>query len=131
LTAERPELYRRIDARVDEQMARGLVAEIEALLARGYGWSLPAMSGLGYRQIGAALRGEMALEDGVQRLKFDTHRFVRHQYTWFRRDPRWHWVDTTAGLPFDAVLQAVDQWRAGGALAAPDLTGAAEPPPSS
>jgi tRNA dimethylallyltransferase len=116
---------------VNEQIARGLVAETAALHARGYGWTLPSMSGLGYRQIGAYLRGEMPLAEAVQRLKFDTHRFVRHQYTWFRRDPRWHWVDTTAGLPFDAVLQAVDQWRAGGALAAPDLTGAAEPPPSS
>lgn len=131
LHAERPELHRRIDARVDEQIARGLVAETAALHARGYAWTLPSMSGLGYRQIGAYLRGEMPLAEAVQRLKFDTHRFVRHQYTWFRRDPRWHWVDTTAGLPFDAVLQAVDQWRAGGVLAAPALTGAAEPPPPS
>ena len=116
LTAERPELYRRIDARVDEQIARGLVEETRALQARGYGWALPAMSGLGYRQIGAYLRGEMPLDDAIQRLKFDTHRFVRHQYTWFRRDPRWHWVDTTAGLPFDVVLGAVQRWRAGAVL---------------
>lgn len=116
LHAERPELYRRIDARVDEQIMRGLVAETAALQARGYGWDLPAMSGLGYRQIGAALRGEMPLDAAIQRLKFDTHRFVRHQYTWFRRDPRWHWVDTTAGVPVEAVTPAVAQWRAGSDL---------------
>jgi tRNA dimethylallyltransferase len=120
LTAARPELYRRIDARVDEQIARGLVEETRALHARGYGWALPAMSGLGYRQIGAYLRGEMPLADAIQRLKFDTHRFVRHQYTWFRRDPRWHWVDTTGGLPFDAVLRAVEDWRAGAGLGSPE-----------
>jgi tRNA dimethylallyltransferase len=119
LTAARPELYRRIDARVDEQIARGLVEETRALHAWGYGWALPAMSGLGYRQIGAYLRGEMPLADAIQRLKFDTHRFVRHQYTWFRRDPRWHWVDTTAGLPSDAIVRAVAQWRAGAALDVP------------
>lgn len=117
LHAERPELYRRIDARVDEQIVRGLVAETQGLHDRGYGWALPAMSGLGYRQIGAYLRGEMPLEAAVQRLKFDTHRFVRHQYTWFRRDPRWHWVDTTAGLAVPAVVAAVARWQAGGDLA--------------
>jgi tRNA dimethylallyltransferase len=116
LHAERPELYRRIDARVDEQIARGLVEETQALHTRGYGWELPSMSGLGYRQIGAYVRGEMPLADAIQRLKFDTHRFVRHQYTWFRRDPRWHWVDTTAGVPVAALTQALERWRAGSDL---------------
>ena len=95
------------------------MAEIGALHARGYGWALPAMSGLGYRQIGAYLRGEMPLDAAIQRLKFDTHRFIRHQYTWFRRDPRWHWVDTTAGLQFATILAAVERWRAGADLSDP------------
>jgi tRNA dimethylallyltransferase len=99
LTAERSELYRRIDARVDSMMGEGLVGEVENLVAKGYGFDLPSMSGLGYRQIGAFLRGEMDLPSAVQRIKYDTHRFVRHQYSWFAlRDERIHWFDVGANL---------------------------------
>lgn len=116
LTADRAGLHARADARIDHQVTHGLIEETEALHRMGYDWSLPSMSGLGYRQMGYYLRGEMLLDAAVQRLKFDTHRFIRHQYTWFRRDPRWHWVDTTAGVPFDALVARVEQWLAGGSL---------------
>jgi tRNA dimethylallyltransferase len=119
LTATRAALHQRIDGRIDEQVARGLIEETQALHARGYAWSLPSMSGLGYRQMGYYLRGEMPRDAAIQRLKFDTHRFVRHQYTWFRRDPRWLWVDVTNGVPFDPLLQAVQSWQAGEALSLP------------
>ena len=74
------------------------------------------MSGLGYRQMGYYQRGEMPLDAAVQRLKFDTHRFIRHQYTWFRRDPRWRWVDTTAGMPFAEIIAGVEYWLEGGSV---------------
>ncbi len=86
LTVERAELYRRIDARVDWQIEHGLVAETEGLLARGYGCDLPAMSGLGYRQICMCLRGEVSLAEAITLIKTRTHRFARQQYTWFRLD---------------------------------------------
>ena len=57
LTTKRPELYARIDARVDRMMEQGLTAEVKALVRQGYSWNLPSMSGLGYREIGAYLRG--------------------------------------------------------------------------
>ncbi len=104
LTTDRSELYKRIDARVDGMMERGLLTEVEALVARGYGFDLPSMSGLGYRQIGMYLRGEMDLPSAVQQIKFDTHRFARHQYNWFRlRDERIHWFDAE-----DEARPAVD-----------------------
>ena len=91
--AEREVLYARIDARVDAQIAAGLVAENERLVARGYGYDLPAMSGLGYRQIGMYLRGEVTLARAIEILKFETHRFARNQHAWFRPDdPRIHWL---------------------------------------
>ena len=96
LTADREELYRCIDERVDRMVARGLVEEVENLLRMGYDVSLPAMSGIGYRQIGLYLKGEMTLPAAVQQIKFETHRFVRHQYAWFRSsDKRIHWFDVT------------------------------------
>jgi tRNA A37 N6-isopentenylltransferase MiaA len=116
LTADREELHRRIDARVEREVADGLVEEVAALRARGYGWGLPSMTGLGYRQFAPYLRGEVPLAAALQRLKWDTHAFVRHQYTWLRRDPGWVWIDTTAGVPLAEVETRVERWLAGGDL---------------
>ncbi len=94
LTAARAELYRRIDSRVDEMLAQGLVAEVEKLVSMGYDFNLPAMSGIGYKQIGMFLRDELTLAVAVQQIKFETHRFVRHQYAWFQlKDDRINWFD--------------------------------------
>lgn len=96
LTAERQELYCRIDRRVDGMIEAGLVDETRKLVGMGYGFSLPSMSGLGYRQIGLYLEGKMSLEEAIQRIKFETHRFARHQYAWFRlRDERIRWFDAS------------------------------------
>jgi len=94
LTADRVDLYRRIDLRVDEMIEQGLVAEVKKLVDMGYDFNLPAMSGIGYKQIGMFLRDELTLEAATQQIKFETHRFVRHQYSWFRlKDDRIHWFD--------------------------------------
>ena len=86
LTLPRPALYARIDARVEAMIAAGLVAEVQALVAKGYAWNLPAMSGLGYRQIGEYLRGECDLPEAIRRIKSDTRKFVRRQGAWFRQN---------------------------------------------
>ncbi len=89
----RPELYDRIDARIAAMLDAGLVAEVEALVAQGYGWELPAMSALGYRQIGYYLRGQGSLDDAVREIRRATRQFVRRQANWFKiDDPAIHWV---------------------------------------
>jgi len=94
LTTNRADLYRRIDDRVDNMINRGLVAEVESLVTRGYGFDLPSMSGLGYKQIGLYLQGKTDLHTAVQQIKFDTHGFARHQYNWFRlKDKRINWFE--------------------------------------
>lgn len=94
LTADRAEIYRRTDQRVDDMVAWGLVTEVENLLKMGYDLNLPAMSGIGYRQIGQFLKSELSLEVAKQQIKSETHRFVRHQYAWFRlKDERIRWFD--------------------------------------
>jgi tRNA dimethylallyltransferase len=94
LTLPRPELYRRINERVDQMIAAGLVDEVRGLIARGYSASAPAMSGLGYRQIELALNGSISRDEAIRLLKRDTRRFVHHQYSWFRLDDaRIHWFD--------------------------------------
>jgi len=97
LTLDRNELYHRIDSRVDSMIEQGLVEEVRKLVNMGYSFDLPAMSGIGYKQIGLILKGGMALAAAIQQIKFETHRFVRHQYNWFRlKDDRIHWFDVEA-----------------------------------
>ena len=94
LTADRAELYRIIDSRVDKMIEQGLVEEVKKLVSKGYGYDLPAMSAIGYSQIGMSLRGEMSLKVAIQQIKFESHRFIRHQYNWFRlKDDRIRWFD--------------------------------------
>ncbi len=94
LTTDRKALYDLIDIRVDQMLANGLVEEVQGLLDKGYSPDLPSMSGIGYKEIAQHLRGELTLEGAVQRIKYETHRFARHQYTWFRlSDKRINWLD--------------------------------------
>jgi tRNA dimethylallyltransferase len=94
LTADRATLYRIIDQRVDEMIEQGLLTEVEKLVNMGYDFNLPAISGIGYKQIGMLLKGELNLVDAAQKIKFETHRFARHQYAWFRlKDDRINWFD--------------------------------------
>jgi tRNA dimethylallyltransferase len=99
LTTERANLFQHIDARVDSMMNKGLLTEVEGLAARGYRFDLPSMSGLGYKQLGGFLQGKTDLPAAIQQIKFDTHRFARHQYNWFRpRDQRIHWFESGKGM---------------------------------
>jgi len=94
LTTERKELYRRADERVDNMLRQGFVEEVETLMKKGYDLSLPAMSSIGYREIGQYLNGGMTMEEAVYKIKTGTHRFIRHQYAWFRlKDERIKWFD--------------------------------------
>ena len=107
VTRPRPELYARIDARIDQMIADGLVEEVQRLAAAGYSWDLPAMTGLGYRQIGQYLRGDLDLAGAVALIKKQTRRFVHQQCTWFRSDdPYIHWVDPGV-TPFEEILRWV------------------------
>jgi len=107
LTMDRQALYRRVDLRVDDMIARGLVDEVRGLLGRGYGWALPSMSGLGYLQLKAYFEGSATLEESTALTKKETHRFIRHQYNWFRpADRRIHWLDAAAS-PCDVATELI------------------------
>ncbi len=113
LTLQRERLYQRIDLRVDEMIKQGLVEEVKRLLDKGYGLHLPAMSGIGYKQIGMFLQGRLSLEDAVQQIKWQTHRFVRHQYAWFRiSDPRIHWFNEYSDIYRD-IPRLIESFLAG------------------
>lgn len=96
LTMPRELLYQRIEQRVDRMMEQGLYAETERLYQAGYSRSLPAMQGLGYKQLLNYFYGECTLEEAVAAIKQETRRFAKRQITWFKRDQRIHWLDVTA-----------------------------------
>jgi tRNA dimethylallyltransferase len=88
---------------------QGLVEEVKGLVGRGYGPDLPSMSSVGYKEIGEFIGGRMDLAAAMQRIKFETHRFARHQYAWFRlNDPRIHWFDVDDQAE-DKVLEMVEE----------------------
>ncbi len=114
LTAPRPELYRRIDLRVDQMVKTGLIDEVQALIARGYSLDLPSMSGIGYKQIAMFLEGKIELKTAIEQIKRDTHHLARHQYAWFKLgDPRIHWLNESRD-PFKEATTLVNLFLSSG-----------------
>ena len=90
--AERPDLWARIDARVDEMMDRGLEGEVRRLLSAGVPEGCTAMQAIGYKEFAAALRGEEPLSDAVEEVKLRSRQYAKRQLTWFRRNRDTNWI---------------------------------------
>ncbi|MCL4854527.1 MAG: tRNA (adenosine(37)-N6)-dimethylallyltransferase MiaA [Bryobacteraceae bacterium] len=88
-------LYRRIDLRVDRMLANGFVDEVQQLLDAGYRDAIERLRSLGYRDFAAYLEGHGTFEDARESMKRNTRRFAKRQLTWFRADPRIHWIPGT------------------------------------
>ena len=82
---DRAQLYARIDARVDEMVARGLFGEVSALLSGGLGRDCTAMQAIGYKECAAALRGELERGEAIELIKRSSRRYAKRQQTWFSR----------------------------------------------
>jgi tRNA dimethylallyltransferase len=93
LTHPRDQLDRRIDARVDAQIERGLVEEVHRLAEAGFRASPTSVQALGYAQVLAHLDGEATLEETVAAIKLRTRRYARRQLSWFRADRRVEWFE--------------------------------------
>lgn len=106
LQLDRTGLYQRINERVDEMMAAGLLAEVRGLLAGGCHPGLYALQSLGYRQLIQHLQGSLTLEDTVTLIKRDTRRFAKRQLSWFRREQDLHWLDASRP-PTELVAEIV------------------------
>jgi len=98
LLRPRPELYARIDARIEAMFAAGLVDEVRRLLGLGYGPDLPSMSAIGYRECVRIVRGKMTVEQAKAEMRRATRIYVRRQANWFKEsDPLIRWFN--AGDP--------------------------------
>ena len=97
LTRPRPELYSRIDQRIQHMIQSGLEEETRNLLAQGYSPDLPALSAIGYHEMIAYIQGKMTLDEAVTEMKRATRIFVRRQANWFKaNDPTIRWFTVGA-----------------------------------
>jgi len=88
---DRNDLFRRIEQRTDQMIARGLVAETEKLLEMGYRGDLKPMQALGYKHIIQYLKGALGLDEAVEKIKTDTRHYAKRQLTWFGKDSEIEW----------------------------------------
>ena len=114
LTMERQTLYRRIEARVEWEIEKGLIEETRGLLGQGYSRDLGSMKGLGYRQFSGYLAGDYSYDEAVRLLKRDTRHFAKRQMTWFRKEPGIHWLTIEeADIPTQAanrILKKINEF---------------------
>ena len=95
LSVDAEVLRSRIDARVDAMVDKGLVNEVENLIAAGFEQAITAPQAIGYKEIVAYLHGAVSLDEAIDSIKIATHRYAKRQRTWFRKDKRICWLDAT------------------------------------
>ncbi len=87
LFPDREKLVARLEARVEAMFAEGLVAETEAILARGVPANAKPFESIGYKQALQVVRGELSVKDAIFYSKRDTRQYAKRQMTWFRQEP--------------------------------------------
>lgn len=95
LTADRDVIYQRINQRVDEMMAQGLLAEVKSLIPYR---NLNALNTVGYKELFAYFDKEITLEVAISEIKKNTRRFAKRQLTWFKKDNDITWFDYNSDL---------------------------------
>lgn len=105
----RDDLYSRIDARVLMQFESGLVEEVQRLIDAGADPTASSFGSIGYRQVVPHIRGEIQCSDAIERMQNDTHRLVRHQETWWRKNPRLTRIDMREPDAVDQMTTLVER----------------------
>lgn len=103
--ADRGELYRRIDLRVDRMMQRGLLEEIRGLLAEGVPADATALQAIGYKEFLAALEGRCTVQEAAEMVKKASRHYAKRQLTWFRRNQAISWIHRRASEDFSQLWE--------------------------
>lgn len=88
------DLANRINERVDVMMKEGFLEEVETLFEKGYSDTLPALQSVGYRELWGYKKGEMSLEEAIERIKILTRQYAKRQMTWFKKNSRIQWASS-------------------------------------
>lgn len=92
LTTQRPVLYQRINQRVDQMVANGLLEEAKWLYDQG-GENEQAGKGIGYRELFPYFAGTVSRQEALEKIKLDSRHYAKRQLTWFRNQMTVHWFD--------------------------------------
>ena len=103
LSWTREELYRRIDSRVDQMMASGLLDEVRELRRRGFGSELRSQQAIGYAELHRHLDDDLDLDQAVELIKRNSRRYSRRQLSWYRSDPTIEWTCDGAEVDLDRL----------------------------
>lgn len=112
LTAPLEVIDRRLAARSRRQVERGLVAETQAALDSGVPATAPVLTGIGYAEALAHIRGEIPLEQLPEAMARSNRRYARRQLRWWRRDQRVRWFEIEPD-PLPGILNYLEQNRGG------------------
>ncbi|MDO4796407.1 MAG: tRNA (adenosine(37)-N6)-dimethylallyltransferase MiaA [Coriobacteriales bacterium] len=107
----RERLYERIDARVDDMFANGLVSEVEQLAAHGLRESTTASQAIGYKEVLLALDGTISMDEARNLVKRNTRRYAKRQLSWLKRDGRVSWLRADEHTTQQMVARICDDWR--------------------
>ena len=111
LTMARERLYARIDERVDQMVAAGLVEEVRGLAGRGLTTECTAGQAIGYKEVLEALAGACTIDEAIEQVKLRSRRYAKRQLSWFRHDGRVRWIDLDACDVEGAARQIVSELR--------------------
>lgn len=111
ITMERERLYARIETRVDQMIALGLVDEVASLRSEGLSKERTSGQAIGYKEILDYLDGLISLDEAIALIKARTRRYAKRQLSWLRRDGRAKWLDYDAISEADALGLIVDDYR--------------------
>ncbi|MDQ2943421.1 MAG: tRNA (adenosine(37)-N6)-dimethylallyltransferase MiaA, partial [Candidatus Dormibacteraeota bacterium] len=106
LTAPLEVIDRRLEERSRQQVERGLVAETQGALDAGVPERAPVLTGIGYAEALAHIRGDLTLEQLPQAMARSNRRYARRQLSWWRRDARVTWFEIEPD-PLPAILKCV------------------------
>lgn len=93
LKRERESHFADIDARITERLEQGMLEEVRTLYKNGVSWERLESFGLEYRYLAQHLQGKISLQEAIEILSQETKKFVKRQYTWFRKNPQVLWFD--------------------------------------
>ena len=107
LSLGREELYKRVDQRINSMIRSGWLREVLMLRSSGYKKTLRSMGSIGYRELHGFLEKEFSWQECVKNIRSRTHRLIRTQENWFKKDdPRIHWFDLSK-MNFEEIAASV------------------------
>ncbi len=105
---DREMLYEKINNRVDQMIANGLLDEVKGLLQNGVPRDCQAMQAIGYKELIPVLDGIIGMEEAVDTIKRNSRRYAKRQLTWFNRNKQIHWIYVDQQDPKEQAMKILN-----------------------